>query len=105
MADFETLFDPYRTTTETLETLFTIIIHHMPLSEAISTIDHRLQLAKEMKASKKKSVVCHRLFNFKQHLENLESLETQESPSGGLNEIFLIGGGGDEIIGIPLKPA
>src|ERR1700722_12319449 len=89
---FEDHFASFRDVKETADVLFTIVIHDLSSKEAIEAVDHRLQLAREMRQSKKKSIACQRLHDFRESLILLE-LDLQ------LNAIFLID---DQVHEIPL---
>jgi hypothetical protein len=81
--NFEDIFENYRDTTETIGSLFTIIIHNSDVSKAVLAIQHRLKLASEMRQSKKKTTVCQRLSHFNEYLGKLET-------DFQLNSVFLI---------------
>lgn len=90
--NFEELFSQYRTLTEGTDTLFTIVAHSMTPHETIECIISKLLLAKEMRPSKKKSLVCERLNKLITYLNEYEIKE--------VNSVFLIS---ESVIDIPIK--
>ncbi len=95
MTTFDQLFDPYRQIVESTETLFTIIIHGLSIKDTIANIDHRLQLAKDLRTSKKKSIIFSQLTALKTHFDLIDA-----EPNQKINSIFLIN---DQIHEIPLQ--
>ena len=93
MTNFDDLFSNYKLIEEPLDTLFTIIVHNLTIDKVIEFVNHRLQITKDLRQSKKKTQIFQRLNNFKDHLTLLEEI-------GLINAIFLI----DETIRtIPLQ--
>ncbi len=92
MTDFEKTFSAYRAVQETQDTLFTILVHNLSIVDTITAVEHRLQLAKELRVSKKKATICLRLTAFKAYLDQLE-------PISAINSIFLLS---DQIVEIKL---
>jgi hypothetical protein len=92
MTDFEKTFSAYRSIQESQDTLFTVLVHSLSIGDTILAVEHRLQLAKDMRVSKKKATICLRLTNFKAYLDQLESTST-------INSIFLLS---DQIVEIKL---
>lgn len=93
--NFDQQFDIYRQTSETLETLFTILAYQLTPNQLCDLITDKLKLVKEMRPSKKKQVTCQRLNQFIDYLNDDERSEIKE-----INSIFLIS---DTVIELPLQ--
>lgn len=93
--DFETQFAQYRSVQESTETLFTIVVCQHSINELLKALEHRIQLARTLKQSKKKSIVCQRLDQFKEWVSLLDTDLIKQ-----INSIFLIS---EKIIEMPLE--
>ena len=79
----EEIFSAYRQINEKTDTLFTILVYDLSVSELLNNIEHRLQFCKEIKNTKKKAIICSRLFNFKEYLSQID-------PNQKIDSIYLI---------------
>lgn len=79
----EETFSAYRQINEKTDTLFTILVYDLSVSELLNNIEHRLQFCKEIKNTKKKAIICSRLFNFKEYLSQID-------PNQKIDSIYLI---------------
>jgi hypothetical protein len=86
--------EPFCKVIDPTQTLYTIITYNVSHKKINEHIDHRLQLAKKMTPSKKKTHIFSRLNMFKEHIATLETAES-------LNSIYFVGTHVDRI---PLEP-
>lgn len=80
---FDNIFDKFKDKRDKHEALFTIIVYNLPVLEMIENMNHKMELAKNIKNPKKRAIVCNRMYNLREYMKEFKDDKV-------LNCIYLI---------------
>ncbi|QKF94654.1 calycin family protein [Fadolivirus algeromassiliense] len=89
--NLDIIFDKFKDIRDKHEALFTIVVYNLTVEEIIQNIMHKMELAKNIKNPKKRSIVCKRFYNFKEYMKELKNDKI-------INSIYLVDDQIEEIV-------